>query len=79
MRVTIVEFRDSFGPTVAHVASSRGKALAFIRANTDYGGYEKWHWAIYEELVDNPDIILADDNLRYYDKHGNETCWQPVY
>lgn len=81
-RIEIVEYRDgTFASVIAYVGSDREKALAFIRANTDYGPADAWHWAVYSEPVDAPLDHCADDldNLCYYDRNGNALEEQPYY
>jgi hypothetical protein len=78
MIVTIVEYRDADGAVMAHVASSEGSALDFVRANADYGDDRPWHWAVYDLRVDSRDLFDGGV-IRYYDRRCAELDCQPIY
>ena len=65
--VTVVEYRDADGSEVVHIASSKEKALAFIKCNTDSGG--EGHWEVYEEQIDGD--IPEVRSICCYDRNGN--------
>ncbi len=60
---------------VMHVASSREKAVAWIKA-TDWTG-DDGYLAVSEETVDNIDLALASEHLEFYDFSGNLLSDQP--
>lgn len=53
--------------TVMHIASSKEKALAWMRANRDVDKHSpRWWWALYPERLDSGCIAEGAKELEYY-------------
>lgn len=83
--VWIIEFRDEYNPktgdfenVVAHVSSTKKKAVDWVRENLDYSGGELGWWAVYREVVDAENDFLTKTELFFMTLEGVITDVQPL-
>lgn len=63
--------------TTMHIASSRAKAIKWIKAESKTGHWERGYFAIMAEAVDEKKLASIDSDLEFYDLTGNKLEDQP--
>lgn len=79
--VWVVEYREieAVDNCVAHIASTKSKAIQFILDNPNFSTIEtKWYWWLAEYNVDSNDTVFPFDFSTYVSRNGFESkeLWQ---
>lgn len=66
---------EKFETVIMHLASSKERAIKFMKRSRGADPSDRWWWAVYTMVVD--DYGDCEDNLAFFDQEAKQLDFQP--